>query len=170
MRSYQIYSRYVPCIQAIFSCPTPSEMQDIPSRIIAYPSQQFRAAAPGQVTDGTQFLCKTEVLLTGFRRNYFCPFTEDESYTGRLIRDCVHISLGVGSRLSCSLSVLYLWVLSTRLTKDSKLCSPFTIQWNFELLQSSNQGLYSSNGVYHISGFDWDEVNLKTADTVFGLS
>lgn len=121
MRSYQIYSRYVPCIQAIFSCPTPPEMQDIPSRIIAYPSQQFRAAAPGQVTDGTQFLCKTEVLLTGFRRNYFCPFTEDESYTGRLIRDCVHISLGVGSRLSCSLSVLYLWVLSTRLTKDSKL-------------------------------------------------
>lgn len=97
-------------------------MQDIPARTIAYPSQrEFRDAATGQVRDGIKFLCETEILLPAFRTNYFCPFTEEEYYTGRLIRDCVSISLGVGSGLSCSLSVLYLWVLSTRLTKDSKL-------------------------------------------------
>lgn len=48
-------------------------------------------------------------------------FNEEQYYAGRLIRDCVSTSLGARSRLSCTLSVIYLWVLSTRLTKDSKL-------------------------------------------------
>lgn len=119
MRSHQICSCYVPYI---FLCPILLAMQDIPARTIAYPSQrEFKDAATGQVRDGIKFLCKAEVLLPGFRRNYFCPFTEEEYYTGRLTKDCMTISLGVGSRLSCSLSVLHLWVLSSRLTKDSKL-------------------------------------------------
>lgn len=99
-----------------FLCHIPLAMQDIPSRTIVYPSQQFRAAVPGQVRDGIKFLCKTEVLLPGFRRNYFCPFNEEEYCAGWLIRDCVSISLGCPVHFLC-----YIWVLRTRLTEDSKL-------------------------------------------------
>lgn len=90
MRNHQICSCHVPYIQGIFSCPILPAIQDIPSRIIGSPSQQFRAAATGtgRVRTGIQFLCKTKVLHPGFKTAYYYSFTEGKSKTGRIIRDC----------------------------------------------------------------------------------
>lgn len=122
MRSHQVYCCYVPYIQATFSCPILLPIQDIPSRIIGSPSQQFRAAATGQVRTGFQFLCKTKLLHPGFRISYYYTFNEKESGRGRLIRDCASQYQAWGYIWAAHFTFLcYIYWLLARLVKDSSL-------------------------------------------------